>query len=101
MALEYDIDIQVAGPEHRGKTTLIAYLAKLLEDAGADLIVQRADDQIDEKLRCHPTSFATRSPARRFSFERSNTSPEPSVRDCPERAARRSDFFWLSYRSRA
>jgi len=49
-AMEYDIDIQIAGPEHHGKTTLVAYIAKLLTDAGADLIVQRADEQIDEKL---------------------------------------------------
>jgi hypothetical protein len=50
MALDYDIEIQVAGPEHRGKTTLIAYLSKLLTEAGADLIVQRADSQIEEKF---------------------------------------------------
>ncbi|MDR3506634.1 MAG: hypothetical protein P4L64_01925 [Caulobacteraceae bacterium] len=50
MALNYDIEIEVSGKEHHGKTTLVAYLAKLLEDAGVDLIVQRADPQIDEKL---------------------------------------------------
>ena len=50
MPLEFDIDIQIAGPEHRGKTTLVAYLSKLLTEAGADLIVQKADPQIDEKL---------------------------------------------------
>jgi CO dehydrogenase nickel-insertion accessory protein CooC1 len=50
MALEYDIDIQISGPEHQGKTTLVAYLARLLTEAGAELIVQRADPQIDQKL---------------------------------------------------
>ncbi|HEX4183858.1 MAG TPA: hypothetical protein VHY34_11435 [Caulobacteraceae bacterium] len=50
MALEYDIDIQVSGPEHQGKTTLVAYLSRLLTEAGAELIVQRADPQIEDKL---------------------------------------------------
>jgi CO dehydrogenase nickel-insertion accessory protein CooC1 len=50
MALNYDVEIEVSGKEHQGKTTLIAYLAKVLEDVGAELIVQRADPQIDEKL---------------------------------------------------
>lgn len=54
MALEYDIDIQVSGPEHQGKTTLVAYLARLLTEAGAELIVQRADPQIDQKLAMSP-----------------------------------------------
>ncbi len=50
MPIEYDIDVQVSGPEHHGKTTLVAYLSKLLVEAGADLIVQRADNQLDDKL---------------------------------------------------
>jgi CO dehydrogenase nickel-insertion accessory protein CooC1 len=50
MSLKYDIEVEVSGREHQGKTTLVAYIAKLLTDAGADLIVQRADPQIDEKL---------------------------------------------------
>lgn len=50
MPIEYDIDIQVSGPEHHGKTTLVAYLSRVLADAGVDLIVQRADAQIDEKF---------------------------------------------------
>lgn len=50
MPLTYDIEIEVSGDEHQGKTTLIAYLAKLLENSGAEIIIQRADPQIDEKL---------------------------------------------------
>jgi CO dehydrogenase nickel-insertion accessory protein CooC1 len=50
MSLNYDIEVEVSGKEHHGKTTLVAYLTKLLTDAGADLIVQRADPQIDQKL---------------------------------------------------
>ncbi len=50
MSLNYDIEVEISGQEHQGKTTLVAYLAKLLTDAGATLIVQRADPQIEEKL---------------------------------------------------
>jgi CO dehydrogenase nickel-insertion accessory protein CooC1 len=50
MSLEFDIEVEVSGKEHQGKTTLVAYLSKILTDAGAELIVQRADPQIDEKL---------------------------------------------------
>jgi hypothetical protein len=50
MSLDYDIEIEVSGREHQGKTNLVAYLSKILTDAGVELIVQRADPQIDEKL---------------------------------------------------
>jgi hypothetical protein len=50
MSLKYDIEVEVSGQEHQGKTTLVAYLSKILTDAGAHLIVQRADPQIDEKM---------------------------------------------------
>ena len=50
MAMVYDIEIEVSGKEHQGKTTLIAYLVHILTEAGAELIVQRADPQIDDKL---------------------------------------------------
>ena len=50
MSLNYDIEIEVSGKEHQGKTTLIAYLAKMLAESGAELVVQRADPQIEEKL---------------------------------------------------
>jgi hypothetical protein len=50
MSLDYDIEIEVSGREHQGKTNLVAYLSKILADAGVELIVQRADPQIDEKL---------------------------------------------------
>jgi hypothetical protein len=50
MSLDYDIEIEVSGREHQGKTNLVAYLARTLTDAGVDLIVQRADPQLDEKF---------------------------------------------------
>jgi hypothetical protein len=50
MSLVYDIEIEVSGKEHQGKTNLVAYLSKILTDAGLELIVQRADPQIEEKL---------------------------------------------------
>lgn len=50
MSLKYDIEVEISGKEHHGKTTLVAYLAKVLTEAGAQLIVQRADPQIDQKL---------------------------------------------------
>lgn len=50
MSIVYDIEVEVSGREHKGKTTLVAYLTKILTEAGAELIVQRADPQIDEKL---------------------------------------------------
>jgi len=50
MSLKYDIEVEISGKEHQGKTTLVAYLSKILTEAGAELIVQRADPQIDEKL---------------------------------------------------
>jgi CO dehydrogenase nickel-insertion accessory protein CooC1 len=50
MSLNYDIEVEISGKEHQGKTTLVAFIAKILTEAGADLIVQRADPQIDEKL---------------------------------------------------
>jgi CO dehydrogenase nickel-insertion accessory protein CooC1 len=54
MSLNYDIELEVSGKEHQGKTTLVAYLTKILTEAGTDLIVQRADPQIDEKLAMTP-----------------------------------------------
>jgi hypothetical protein len=50
MNLTYDIEIDVSGKEHRGKSTLVAYLSKILSGSGVELIVQRADPQIDDKL---------------------------------------------------
>ena len=50
MSLDYDIEVEVSGREHQGKTNLVAYLSKVLTDAGVELIVQRADPQIDETL---------------------------------------------------
>ena len=50
MHLFYDIDVQVSGEEHQSKTTLVAYLAGVLTEAGVKVIVQKADAQIDQKL---------------------------------------------------
>ena len=50
MSVNFDIEVEVSGKEHKGKTTLVAYLTRILTEAGAELIVQRADPQIDEKL---------------------------------------------------
>lgn len=57
MGLSYDIEVEVSGTEHQGKTTLVAYLSKILGEAGAEVIVQRADPQIDEKLALDPKSL--------------------------------------------
>ncbi len=60
MPLIYDIEIEVSGREHRGKTTLVAYLTKVLNEAGVELILQRADPQIDEKLDLSVEELKTR-----------------------------------------
>jgi CO dehydrogenase nickel-insertion accessory protein CooC1 len=57
MSLKYDIEVEISGKEHHGKTTLVAYLSKVLTEAGAELIVQRADPQIDEKLALTPAEL--------------------------------------------
>lgn len=44
------VTIEVQGPEHSGKTSLIAVVSRFLERLGAKVIIQRADPQIDEKL---------------------------------------------------
>ena len=38
------------GSNGQGKTNLVALLSKVLTEAGIELIVQRADPQIDDKL---------------------------------------------------
>jgi hypothetical protein len=50
MSLDYDIEIEVSGREHQGKTNLVAYLAAIMAEAAIEVIVQRVDPQIDEKL---------------------------------------------------
>jgi CO dehydrogenase nickel-insertion accessory protein CooC1 len=57
VGLSYDIEVEVSGTEHQGKTTLVAYLSKILQEAGAVVVVQRADPQIDEKLASAPESL--------------------------------------------
>lgn len=44
------VEINVSGPEHAGKTTLIALIARSLQDAGLTVQVQLADPQIFEKI---------------------------------------------------
>jgi CO dehydrogenase nickel-insertion accessory protein CooC1 len=46
----YDVTIEVSGKEHTGKTSVIAALAKHLESLGVNVILQRIDPQLDEKL---------------------------------------------------
>lgn len=42
--------VEISGPEHQGKTTLAVLIARLLQDCGAIVTLQRADPQIDEKI---------------------------------------------------
>ena len=44
------ITIQVSAPEHSGKTSLMVLLYHHLRSLGANVILQRADPQIEEKL---------------------------------------------------
>lgn len=44
------LKVHVSGPEHTGKTSLIAVIAKALEDHGVTVVLQRADGQLDKKL---------------------------------------------------
>jgi CO dehydrogenase nickel-insertion accessory protein CooC1 len=46
----YDVTIEVSGKEHTGKTSVIAAVAKHLESLGVNVILQRIDPQLDEKL---------------------------------------------------
>jgi thymidylate kinase len=45
-----DIEVVVNGKEHSGKTSLIAIIAKALEEHGLDVTLQRIDPQLDQKL---------------------------------------------------
>lgn len=45
-----DIEVVVNGKEHSGKTSLIALIAKALEEHGLEVTLQRIDPQLDEKL---------------------------------------------------
>lgn len=44
------ITIQVAAPEHSGKTSLMVLLYHHLRGLGANVVLQKADPQINEKL---------------------------------------------------
>ena len=44
------ITIQVSAPEHSGKTSLMVLLYHHLRELGANVILQRADPQIEKKL---------------------------------------------------
>ncbi len=46
----YDVTIEVSGREHTGKTSVIAAIASQLEQLGVNVILQRIDPQLDEKL---------------------------------------------------
>lgn len=45
-----DIEVVVNGKEHSGKTSLIALIARALEQHGLDVTLQRIDPQLDDKL---------------------------------------------------
>ena len=44
------IRIEVSGPEHSGKTSMLAYLEFVLKNAGMVVTLQKADPQLNEKL---------------------------------------------------
>ncbi len=44
------ITIQVSAPEHSGKTSLMVLLYQHLNNLGANVILQRADPQVEQKL---------------------------------------------------
>jgi hypothetical protein len=46
----YDVTIEVSGKEHTGKTSVIAAIATQLESLGVNVILQRIDPQLDQKL---------------------------------------------------
>jgi molybdopterin-guanine dinucleotide biosynthesis protein len=46
----YDVTIEVSGKEHTGKTSVIAAIATQLEALGVTVILQRVDEQLEEKL---------------------------------------------------
>jgi molybdopterin-guanine dinucleotide biosynthesis protein len=46
----YDVEIEVSGKEHTGKTSVIAAIANRLEDLGVKVVLQRIDPQLDDKL---------------------------------------------------
>jgi hypothetical protein len=50
MPLKYDVEIDVSGKEQDDRTTIIAYLSKLLTHSEEEVIIQHADPQIDDKL---------------------------------------------------
>lgn len=50
MALKYDIEIDVSGADHSDRTTIVAYLSKLLSHSEEEVIIQHADPEIDDKL---------------------------------------------------
>lgn len=74
MTLNYDVEIEVSGKEHQGKTTLVAYLAKVLGEVGVDLIVQRADPQIDEKLELSVEALKAKLAGKRIFLREIQTS---------------------------
>ena len=46
----YDVTIEVSGKEHTGKTSVIAAIGKHLESLGVNVVLQRIDPQLDDKL---------------------------------------------------
>jgi CO dehydrogenase nickel-insertion accessory protein CooC1 len=48
--MQYEVTIEVSGKEHTGKTSIIAAISTYLESLGAEVTLQRADPQLDQKL---------------------------------------------------
>ena len=46
----YDVTIEVSDKKHTGNTSVIAAIAAQLESLGVTVILQRVDEQLDEKL---------------------------------------------------
>jgi thymidylate kinase len=53
----YDVEIEVSGKEHAGKTSVIAAIANRLEELGVKVILQRIDPQLDQKLTMDPKTL--------------------------------------------
>ncbi len=54
------ITIQVSAPEHSGKTSLMVLLYHHLRGLGANVVLQKADPQIEEKLELGEEALSER-----------------------------------------
>jgi len=54
------IRIEVSGPEHAGKTSVVALIARLFEEQGVKVYLQAADPQLQPKLADNLSNVAAR-----------------------------------------